>query len=114
MNVAPNGLGQPVRARIAGFDHVSGGTYHASGGLLTLDYANGQSLTNDYYPRQLLKSTKVQKAGAYAVWFAYSHDANGRITSINDGAVAGQNRTFAYDGQLGWAPFDGRLVTATG
>ncbi len=107
VNVAPNGLGQPTRARIAGFDHASGGTYHPSGGLLTLDYANGQSLTNEYFPRQLLKSTKVQKAGAYAVWFAYGHDNNGRITSINDGAVAGQNRTFAYDDV-------GRLTSATG
>ncbi len=75
--------------------------------MLTLDYANGQSLTNEYFPRQLLKSTKVQKAGAYAVWFAYGHDDNGRITSINDRAVAGQNRTFAYDDV-------GRLTSATG
>ncbi len=107
VNVAPNGLGQPTRARIAGFDHASGGTYHPSGGLLTLDYANGQSLTNEYFPRQLLKSTRVQKAGAYAVWFAYGHDDNGRITSITDGAVAGQNRTFGYDDV-------GRLTSATG
>ncbi|MEM9617327.1 MAG: hypothetical protein AAF936_05140, partial [Pseudomonadota bacterium] len=42
-----------------------------------------------------------------AVHLAYAHDKNGRITIMNNHAVAGQNRTFAYDGA-------GRLVTATG
>jgi RHS repeat-associated protein len=42
-----------------------------------------------------------------AVDFTYAHDANGRITSITDGAVTGQNRSFTYDGL-------GRLASAAG
>lgn len=39
--------------------------------------------------------------------FSYSHDANGRVTGITDNVVAGQNRSFGYDGL-------GRLATASG
>jgi len=49
----------------------------------------------------------VSGGGTTAVSFAYNHDARGRITSITDHAVSGQNRAFSYD-QLG------RLTTASG
>jgi YD repeat-containing protein len=70
----------------------------APGRLASLSYGNGFALSNTYNNRQLLTGMTVVKGVTKAVDFSYAHDANGRITSITDGAVTGQDRSFTYDG----------------
>jgi RHS repeat-associated protein len=104
----PNGLGQARTTSAGGVNYASNAAYHANGGLISLDYGNGQVLTQGFNARQLLSSIKVEKPGVFTPFhFTYAHDANGRITTWNNLTVAGQDRSFTYDGL-------GRLATATG
>ena len=50
---------------------------------------------------------RVARTGATAIDLSYTHDVLGRVDTITDAAVAGQNRGFGYDGL-------GRLTSATG
>ena len=103
----PDGLGRATRASDASRIYASNAAYHPSGGLTALSFGNGHAFTASYNARQLMTAMQVSGGGTTAISFAYNHDARGRITSITDLAVTGQNRAFTYD-QLG------RLTTATG
>lgn len=70
---------------------------------LTLSWPDYSSSAN-YDARHLMTAMSVSGS---MLGFSYSHDANGRVTGITDNVVAGQNRSFGYDGL-------GRLATASG
>ena len=103
----PDGHGRPTAAVADGLAHASGGLYHPSGALSRLDYANGHRFTAVYDARHLLASMRVARTGVTALDLSYTRDVLGRVASITDAAVAGQNRSFGYDGL-------GRLVDADG
>ncbi|MEP2103754.1 MAG: RHS repeat-associated core domain-containing protein [Parasphingorhabdus sp.] len=86
---------------------ASGITYHLNGAVNNISYGNGFVYTATYDARQLLSSIDVSKGAVKASQFGYSHDKNGRITSITDSAVSGQNKAFTYDDLS-------RLKTASG
>ncbi len=71
-------------------------------------YLNGQALSQTLDARRKPNVLKTAKAGGdTAVWLTYGYNKRGLINSVVDSAVAGENRTFAYD-KLG------RLVSSTG
>ena len=80
--------------------HASGITHHPNGVLEALTYQNGFVKTVGLTDRQLITPIRVDKGAVKAVHLAYAHDKNGRITIMDNHAVAGQNRAFAYDGNL--------------
>ena len=49
----------------------------------------------------------AKSGGATAVWRTHLYDPRGKVTSITETAVAGENRTFGYD-------LNGRLLSSTG
>ena len=103
----PNGVGQAKEASSGGVDYASSVDYHPDGSLRDLTYGNGNILTQLQNARQLVYEIKVRDGGTKLVELTYAHDNNGRIETITDGVVSGQNRTFTYDGL-------GRLATAAG
>ena len=104
---APNGLGQATRARTGGINYASAMSYYPNGKLNSLSYSNGRALTELQNARQLTTEIKVANGGTNIVRLTYSHDDNGRVLSLTDHVVSGQNRTFGYDGL-------GRLTSASG
>ena len=102
-----NGLGQVNRLSNGGTNILDGVTYHPNGIVSGATYGNGQVLSNTLNIRQHILRTHTSKAGAVAIDQTLGYDAGGKITSISDSAVSGNNRTYGYDGL-------GRLITATG
>jgi RHS repeat-associated protein len=72
-----------------------------------MSYGNGYVYTAVQNARLLTETAQAVSGSLAALSRVYGYDANGRITTITDNAVAGENRAFTYDGL-------GRLATATG
>lgn len=105
---SPDALGRPsALQRSGGGSYATSLSYHANGAVAAFTYGNGfvfsQTLTN----RQMPLAIRAINGAANAVDLTFGYDANNRIISITDGADAGNNRAFTYDGL-------GRLLTASG
>lgn len=104
---APDGLGRPTGVTGWGHSYASNMTYHASGALTRLDYGNGQKFTRTLNNRLLPERLLSVKDSFIALDQTLAYDARGKVTSIIDGAVSGNNRTYGYDGL-------GQLTSASG
>ena len=101
-------MGQPTNASVGSTSYASGIQHHVNGDLVTqLSYGNGHVLNRDLNARQLVSSLKIEKGATKAIHFNYVYDDAGRISGIDDLAVAGHDRDLTYDAL-------GRLVTASG
>lgn len=103
----PDGFGRPTGLNIAGNQIASLGVYFPNGNLKQMNYGNGYVFTATQNARQLTATAQAVGGGFSALGRSYTYDANGRITSIVDSAVGGENRGYSYDGL-------GRLATASG
>lgn len=103
----PDGFGRPTGLNIAGNQIASLGVYFPNGNLKQMNYGNGYVFTATQNARQLTATAQAVSGGFSALGRSYTYDANGRITSIVDSAVTGENRGYSYDGL-------GRLATASG
>ncbi|MEL6791762.1 MAG: hypothetical protein AAFO78_14495 [Pseudomonadota bacterium] len=107
----PDGMGRPTRVqdgfgagRARWADNID---YHPNGAIFGINYLNGHTLTQTQNARQLLETIDVGNGPDVAVSLGYDHDANGRITAIDDFVNPGWNRAFGYDAL-------GRLTSASG
>ncbi len=107
INYTPDGLGHMTTVKNGSQTLASGTSFHADGSLHQLQYGNGQyfsQILNDrLMPERLLSYKGAQKA----IDQTFSYDSRGFVTSIVDGAVSSNSRTYSYDG-LGY------LKTANG
>ena len=103
----PDGLGRARGAKYSSTAYASGISYHPSGAMSALRYGNGQTFTQTLNARLLPQRLLSTKGSVKALDLGYSYDALGKVTSILDGAVPGNNRSFTYD------PL-GQLKTASG
>lgn len=105
-----DGLGRPTKLSGWGHTYVKPNTvsYHPSGTLTGFEYGNGQvylkELNDRLLPERLFSETV---GGTTALDLNYTYDARGKIMTINDYAVANNNRSFTYDAL-------GQLKTSTG
>ncbi|PHR56838.1 MAG: hypothetical protein COA43_13355, partial [Robiginitomaculum sp.] len=83
------------------------GAYHGSGALQKLSYANGQVFSQTLTPRLQPLRTLSKKTGSKALDLTYIYNPRGKVTSITNGAISGDNRTYSYDAL-------GRLKTSSG
>ena len=85
------------------------GSYFPNGQMKQLVYGNGFTYRTTQTARQqtLRAFIRHDATSTFATDFTYAYDANGLITSITDGVVSGESRTFGYDGL-------NRLIDATG
>ncbi len=103
----PDGHGRPTRTMHAGFSFVHSASYHPSGQLQTLNYANGLLLNHSFNARQQIIEVDVAGGGVTAFDHGYTYDAQGRVLDILVHMLPSENRSFTYD-RLG------RLSTASG
>ncbi|MEQ1931767.1 MAG: hypothetical protein ABL957_14720, partial [Parvularculaceae bacterium] len=108
LSLTPDAFGRPTGISAAATPYFSGLSYHPNGMAATGVYANGkhfwQSLNSRMQPGAIAAYTP---GGSYATLLTYGYDARGKVNSIIDGVVAGENRTFGYDP-------NGRLTSSTG
>lgn len=90
LTFAPNALGQPTRAGT----FAMGVTYYPNGGMKSFVYGNGIPHTMTQNARQL----PARVTDAQVVDNAYSYDAAGNVSSIDDALDANRNRSMQYDG----------------
>ena len=102
-----DGLGRSKTIKNGSATLASATSYHANGALVGMTYGNGQRFTQTLNTRLLPHRLLSYKGGQKAIDQTYGYDSRGKVTSIIDGAVSGNNRTFGYDGL-------GRLTTASG
>jgi len=103
----PDGLGRSKAVKNGAATIASATSFHANGSLAGMTYGNGQRFTQTLNARLLPHRLLSYKGGNKAIDQTLSYDARGKVTSIIDGAVGGNNRSFGYDGL-------GRLTSATG
>jgi len=94
-----------IAPQIAGTVFVSSATYQPFGPIASIAYGNGTTQTFSYNNRYF-PTANALVGGASLASYAYTEDAVGNITAINDTLNSGYNRTFAYDDL-------NRLTTAT-
>jgi RHS repeat-associated protein len=105
---SPDAFGRPTRLTANGLTYISNVTYHPNGLVASGGYANGQQFTQTLDARQLpLELKSAKPGGATAMHVVYGYNARRQVTSVTDYALAGQNRSFAYDAK-------GRLSNASG
>jgi len=102
----PDGFGRATGLREGTANYVDNITYHATGAVASAAYGNGNVFSQTLNNRQLPYELKVA-GSAQHMHLRHAYDARGKITSITDFALAGNNRAFGYDGR-------GRLTTASG
>ncbi|UTW45562.1 RHS repeat-associated core domain-containing protein [bacterium SCSIO 12696] len=107
VNYTTDGLGRIKTVKNGTATLASNVTYHPSSQVNTMTYGNGQlfsqTLTARLQPARILS----YKGGQKAIDQTFSYDVRGHITSVIDGAVAGNNRSYGYDAL-------GRLTSASG
>jgi len=103
----PDGLGRSKTIKNGGATLASNTSFHPSGALAGMTYGNGQSFTQTLNARLLPERTRSALDGAVAFDQQLTYDARGKVTSIIDRAMSGNNRAYGYDGL-------GRLTSASG
>ncbi|MBI3604739.1 MAG: hypothetical protein HY202_01780 [Nitrospirae bacterium] len=83
--------------------YVSNVTYHPSGGIASISYANGVATSQGYDNRYRIQT--INAPGI--VQYTYGYDGVGNVTGITDGVNSAKNRGMGYD------PLD-RLTSASG
>lgn len=92
VDYAPNALGQPIRVG----SYASGVIYHANGAIAGFTYGNGVTHSLTQNARQL-PARSTDSGGALD--HAYTYDANGNVTTIDDLARgSAYHRAMQYDG----------------
>ena len=111
LNYYYDGHGRQIRVREVGVspNAAQAGSYFPNGQMKQLVYGNGFTYRTTQTARQqtLRAFIRHDATSTFATDFTYAYDANGLITSITDGVVSGESRTFGYDGL-------NRLIDATG
>ncbi|MEO1965565.1 RHS repeat-associated core domain-containing protein [Hyphomonas sp.] len=103
----PDGFGQPTEAKVGSTTYVDNISYHPNGAVSAASYGNGYNYLKTLTNRLMPYDIKVQNSGSSLIHLRQAYDARGKITSITDYVVSGQNRSFTYDAK-------GRLKTASG
>jgi len=103
----PDGLGRSKTVKNGSTTIASATSFHPNGSLAGMTYGNGQRFTQTLNARLLPHRLLSFKGGNKAIDQTFSYDVRGKVTSIIDGAVSGNNRNYGYDGL-------GRLTSATG
>lgn len=78
-------------------DLLNATTYHASGAVATMDYANGFDFTQTLNARLLPQSLVTSKPGDIAMDLHYTYDVRGKVTSKDNRAQGGHNELFTYN-----------------
>lgn len=105
--ITPDGLGR-ARTIVNNSSFLASNIgYHADGSLSAMNYGNGQILSRTLNARLLPHRLRSYRGSQIAIDQTFGYDARGKITSIVDAAVGGNNRSYGYDGL-------GRLTSATG
>ena len=107
VNYSPDGLGRATKATIGTSNYATSIDYHASGAIKSFTYGNGFSFSQTLNARTLPKRLLSQYGSTKALDLNYTYDAKSQVTTINDGAVSGNNRVNTYDAA-------GQLITASG
>ncbi|MEO1040184.1 MAG: hypothetical protein AAFX09_11615, partial [Pseudomonadota bacterium] len=103
----PDGHGRARGVRWNSFDYASGGTYHPSGRLQSLNFGNGLAQTHVFNSRHQIIDVDISGGGVTAFDHSYIYDANGRVSDIIVHMLPSESRSFTYDAL-------GRLSTASG
>ncbi|MEQ1931762.1 MAG: RHS repeat-associated core domain-containing protein [Parvularculaceae bacterium] len=107
---SPDAFGRATAITFPGVTSlVTNVTYHPNDMTYQGAYANGRLFWQSLNERQLpwVLSGYSMPGPTHATLLTYAYDARRKVTSIIDGAVAGENKTFGYDP-------NGRLVSSTG
>jgi YD repeat-containing protein len=99
---APDALGRPTQA----LPYVTGVTYHPSGQIQQMQYANGQITESELNDRLWIHRLHAHGVSEVAD-LGYHYDPTGNVSTINDAVNPLYNRQLGYD-KLN------RLVTADG
>jgi YD repeat-containing protein len=92
INYAPNAFGWPTQA----MPYATNVTYHSSGRISSMTYANGQVSTINLTGRLWIDS--IQSVGSESpVDLKYNYDNAGNATSIVNNLDVSYNRNFSYD-----------------
>ena len=98
----PNALGRPSQAGV----YVTGASYHSSGQLSTINYAN--SAVSSYGQNSRLWPASFSTTrGSTLIASTYTYDGTGNLTAVSDSVDNDLDRTLGYDGI-------GRLISAAG
>ncbi|WP_415812060.1 RHS repeat domain-containing protein [Litorimonas haliclonae] len=106
-DLSPDGLGRARIAKYGSTYYANNATFHANGSVATFAYGNGQSFTQTLNNRLLPQRLLAVNGGTKALDLTYSYDSRAKVTSIIDGAMSGNNRSYGYDAM-------GRLTSASG
>ena len=104
-----DGLGRltSVAGSGGGTSYASNISYHPSGAIAGATYGNGQVFSQTLNARLQPSHLLSQLGGNTALDLTYTYDVRGKVTNILNGAITGDNRTYAYDGI-------GRLTSSSG
>lgn len=89
----PDALGRPT----AVIPYVNTVTYHPSGQVAAMYYANGAITTQSFNARMWPSQMTVIGPSATLINTAYGYDGLGNVLSMTDGVDASYNRTLTYD-----------------
>ncbi|HEX8616343.1 MAG TPA: hypothetical protein VF911_02045, partial [Thermoanaerobaculia bacterium] len=89
--------GRPATAASGGVSLVTSTSYLPFGPMTELMYGNGTVKTMEYDARYRLLNHRLTGSAGNLAQYAYTHDAAGNITAIQDVLDPSYNRTFAYD-----------------
>ncbi len=105
INYNPDGLGRAREAVSGAYKYAYDMTYHASGQVATYKSRSGYHYGLTLNDRQLPERSTAIRGSSAAVDFTYGYEDRGLVTSVIDGAISGNNRTYGYDGlgQLDYA-----------
>lgn len=103
-NFDPDGFGQPTTVRNYGWRYADAIKYHPNGLVKSAIYKNNETFVQTVTAR--LQPASLTVSGGI-LDFSYTYDARSKVTSITDGIVPAQNRSFTYDAK-------GRISTANG
>ncbi|MEL6857181.1 MAG: RHS repeat-associated core domain-containing protein [Pseudomonadota bacterium] len=103
LSYAPNGLGQPTKASVGGYNYASAATYHANGSVKHFNTGNSRYFETTQDARQLTNMMHY----SYGFVHHLGYDQNGRVVSVDDQFDNSRDRTYGYDAL-------GRLTSANG
>lgn len=98
VNYAVDGSGRMLSVENGTSSLASSVNYHANGSVHQMTYGNGQYFSQILNTRQLPERLLSYKGANKAIDQTFGYDVRGLLTSIIDGAVSGNNRSYSYDG----------------